>query len=62
MEEAENDRLVLTVEEARKKLGISRGLMYDCIRRREIPHIRVGKKRIVIPMIGLQRYLDRSNG
>ena len=42
-------RLTLSVEEARRLLGLSRGLMYQAIRRGEIPHIKVGK-RILIPI------------
>jgi excisionase family DNA binding protein len=43
-----DDRLTLTVTEAAKLLGISRGSAYECVRTGEIPSIRLGG-RIVIP-------------
>jgi len=49
--------LVLTVEEARKLLRLSRGLMYEAVRSGQIPSIRVGR-RILIPCAGLQRLLE----
>jgi excisionase family DNA binding protein len=49
--------LVFTVEEARYRLGLSRGGCYEAIRRGEIPSIRIGK-RILIPRAALQRLLD----
>jgi excisionase family DNA binding protein len=50
------NRLTLSVEEAGKMLGLSRGLMYEAIRRGEIPSIRVGR-RILIPRAALYRML-----
>ncbi len=49
--------VVLTVEEARSLLRLSRGLMYQAIRRGEIPSIRVGR-RILISRLGLERLLN----
>ena len=49
--------MVLTVEEARKLLGLSRGLMYDAIRSEQIPSIRIGR-RILIPAARLRRLID----
>jgi len=51
------DRLVLSVDEARLRLGISRGLIYEAVRQGQIPSIRVGR-RILIPRIALQRLLE----
>jgi len=51
------ERLVLSVEEARKLLRVGQGLMYDAIRRGEIPSIRVGR-RILIPRAALQQMLE----
>lgn len=51
------EKLVLTVEQARLMLGISRGLAYEAIRRREIPSIRIGR-RILIPRAGLERMIE----
>lgn len=54
-----SERIVFTVEEAREKLGISRGLMYEALRRGEIPSIRVGR-RILIPCLALEKLLDQA--
>ncbi|MFC2042029.1 helix-turn-helix domain-containing protein [Chloroflexota bacterium] len=52
-------KTVLTPEEARKKLGIGRGLMYESIRRGTIPHLRIGRK-ILIPVHSLQMLLENA--
>lgn len=54
------DRIVFTVNEARVKLGISRGLMYEAIRQGQIPSIRVGR-RILIPRAALERLLEEAS-
>jgi excisionase family DNA binding protein len=41
------DRLVLSVEEAARLLGISRGLAYEAARRGEMPVIRLGRRLLV---------------
>ena len=51
-----DDTLTLTVVEAARFLGISRGLAYEAVRRGEIPSIRVGR-RILIPRVALQQML-----
>lgn len=52
-----NAELALSVEQARLRLGLSRGLMYEAVKRGEIPSIRIGK-RILIPKSALLRLLD----
>jgi len=54
------EHVVLTVEEARKKLRLSRGLMYEALRRGDIPNIRIGR-RILIPTDVLERLLERQH-
>ena len=39
---------VLTVEEVQQRLGLSRNGVYEAIRRKEIPSVRIGR-RIIIP-------------
>lgn len=51
------ERVVLTVEETRAQLGLSRGLIYAAIQRGEIPSIRVGR-RILIPRAALDHLLS----
>jgi len=43
-----NEPLVLTVEQAARLLGISRGLAYEGVRRGDIVSLRIGR-RILIP-------------
>ncbi|PZS21499.1 MAG: hypothetical protein DLM54_04335 [Acidimicrobiales bacterium] len=50
--------LVLTVEEAGRLLGISRGLAYEMVARRRLPHLRLGR-RIVIPRAALEALLNQ---
>jgi len=54
--ESENCRIVLTVEEAAQLLGLSRGSIYEAIRRGDIPSLRVGR-RILVPRVALERLL-----
>ena len=51
------ERLVYSVAEAGKLLGLSRGLMYEAIRTGQIPSLRVGY-RILIPCAALDRLLE----
>jgi len=50
-------RLTFTVEEAAKRLGLSRGLMYEAVRMGQVPSIRIGR-RILIPRAALERMLQ----
>ena len=45
----QSEPLTITVEEAGRRLGISRGLAYELVRRGEIPAIRLGCRRLVVP-------------
>ena len=59
MESKDSERLVLTIEEARKLLRISRGLMYQAVNSGEVPSIRIGR-RILIPRVLLEQTLKGS--
>lgn len=52
-----DQHLTLSVEEAARMLGISRGLAYTLVNRGEIPSVRLGR-RIVVPRRSLDRLLD----
>lgn len=52
-------RLTVTVEEAARLLGISRGLAYQMARLGKLPTIRFGR-RLLVPRRGLYRLLDGS--
>lgn len=48
---------VLTVEEVQKSLRMSRNAVYEAIKRKEIPSVRIGR-RIVIPRLAYERLLS----
>jgi len=52
----QDERLVLSVDEAAVALGISRGSAYTAAQRGELPTIRVGR-RILVPRDALERLL-----
>jgi excisionase family DNA binding protein len=47
----------ISVERAGQLLGISRGSAYQAARRGEIPAIRIGRRRVVVPTASLLRLL-----
>lgn len=49
-------KLTYTVTEAAELLGISRSSAYECVRRREIPSLTLGR-RVVIPRRALEALL-----
>jgi excisionase family DNA binding protein len=55
-----DQRLTISVEEAGRLLGISRGLAYMLVNRGDIPSVRLGR-RIVVPRRALDRLLDPPN-
>jgi len=55
------ERLTFTVEETGKKLGLSRGLIYQAIHEGQIPSIRIGR-RILIPRVALEKILANPGG
>jgi excisionase family DNA binding protein len=57
----EPERLVLTVEETAKILGISRGTAYVLANNGSIPAIRISKRRIIIPRKALEDFLLSAN-
>ena len=53
------ERLVWTVEEAARLLGISRAHAYDLVARDELPHLRLGR-RLVVPKHAIEVLLARA--
>jgi len=53
------DRLVYTVEEAGKLLGIGRSGAYEAARSGELPVLRIGR-RWLVSKIGLDKMLDEA--
>lgn len=54
----DEQRLVWTVEEAARLLGISRAHGYELVARDELPHVRLGR-RVVVPKHALDELLAR---
>ena len=57
---ADDDRLVLTIEEAGKLLGLGRSGTYEAARRGDIPTIRIGS-RILVPKVALLKLLEETS-
>jgi len=53
----QTERLTITVEEAAKKLGISRALAYEMARTGKLPTLRFGR-RLVVPQRAIERLLE----
>jgi excisionase family DNA binding protein len=56
----DEDRLVWTVEEAGRLLGISRAHAYELVARGELPHLRLGR-RVVVPKHAIELLLARAD-
>ena len=52
------ERLLLTVEEAARRLGIGRSLAWRLVRSGELPSVRLGRL-VRVPERTLQAWLDR---
>jgi excisionase family DNA binding protein len=57
--EQQIERLVYTVEEAGRLLGVSRTTAYECVRTRQLPSVRLGR-RIVVPRAAIEALLAVS--
>ena len=55
----DKEKLTLTVKEASRVLGISRGLAYSMVKNGEIPSVRFGK-RVLVPRRALERLLEKG--
>jgi excisionase family DNA binding protein len=55
----DEERMTLSIEEAAVRLGISRALAYELVRRGELPRLRLGR-RIVIPLKALEEFVESA--
>ncbi len=55
----EDEKLTITVEEAAKLLGISRGLAYEMARAGRLPTLRFGR-RLLVPRRALYHLLEKT--
>jgi len=53
-------RLAMSVTEAARMLGISRGLAYELVHRGELPVIQLGR-RLVVPIVALERLVAAAS-
>ena len=60
MDNKPQKKLTVTVPEAARMLGISRGLAYEMAREGTIPTLRFGR-RMVIPLVAIERMLQETN-
>ena len=56
MNDMDNKRLTITVDECAKLIGISRGLCFRMVHEGKIPHLRFNK-RVLIPKWAIERLL-----
>ena len=54
------ERLTLNISEAAKVLGISRGLAFQLAAQGKLPVIHLGLKRMVVPIVALERMLAEA--
>lgn len=54
---AEN-KMTVSVEEMASMLGISRSVAYQLIKEKGFPSIRVGERRVIIPIKSLEKWLE----
>lgn len=57
------DRATMTVQEAADLLGIGRSTAYDAINRGELPHIRIGRRVLVLrqPLLEMLRFTEEQD-
>ena len=56
----DDDRLVLTIEEAGKLLGLGRSGTYEAAKRGDIPTLKIGS-RILVPKVALLKLLEETS-
>ena len=61
MEAKNKERLTMTIVEAGEALGISRATAYMLARTGQLPTIRLGERRLVVPRAALLKMLE-GNG
>lgn len=51
------EKTALNVWEVAKILGVSRGMAYQLVNTGELPALKLGKKRVVVPVKALKKFL-----
>ena len=60
MGKAKNERVVMRVIEAGKKLGVGKDQAYALAHAGKLPVLRVGARRMVVPLAAFQRMLETA--
>ena len=55
------DKLPMSIEEAAKVLGVGRNFCYELAKTGQLPTIRLGARRLVVPKIALERMLETAH-
>ena len=56
-----NDKLCITMEEARRRADVGRNTIYDWSRRADFPLLKVGRKKLVV-VSAFERWLEAQAG
>lgn len=56
----ETKPLAVSLEQAGQMLGISRGLAYQMAKTGELPTVRIGQRRLVVPLASLEQLLQNG--
>ena len=56
------NKITMTVPEAAKCLGISRNTAYSMAQKGELPVLKLGQKRIVVPIAVLEKFIQQAEG
>lgn len=52
------EKMTVSVEEMATMIGVSRSVAYQLVKERGFPAIRIGERRLIIPIKSLERWLD----
>lgn len=58
--QAEQKPLAVSIEQAGRMFGISRNLAYQMARSGELPTVKMGQRRLVVPLAALERLLEEQ--
>ena len=54
------EKLTYSIDETAKVLGVGRRIVYDLARRPDFPALKLGARRIVIPIDGLRSWVEQQ--
>jgi excisionase family DNA binding protein len=56
----EDELMTISVEEAGRHIGVKRTVAWRLVREGQLPHIRVGRQKVRVPVEALRRWIDES--